>query len=212
MDAAAKGARDRRVTGRPAVHRAAPPHLRPNLHAIGDEPTLPTLGHPTSRLALAPVLGTHSPLATLEAGGLIRVVTETVVGSPRRIRAIAVAIGAIVARVGPSERTVVWLVAVSLVAFRLRAGDVPEPRGARFASCRSGCRRRVPDGVWCSGRSWSRVVLGRVRACQPTERSTWSSRASCSWRACSQFHVHACRRATEGDAALGAILVGSGGL
>lgn len=101
----------------PAALLLAAPLLhawRTTLHAIADQPTFPTIGHATPWLALSPVLHVHQ--VGDAAGRLFATTTDVTAGSPERILAIAVAVvlGLLVARVRPSEQTVVWLAALCL--------------------------------------------------------------------------------------------------
>ncbi len=81
--------------------------------AVAEQPTFPTLGHPTPWLALAPVLRTHLTSVVPAAEKLFTSSIETTAGGPARILAIAlaVAIGVVVARARPSEHVVIWLAA-----------------------------------------------------------------------------------------------------
>lgn len=109
-------AREAGIVALPTALLLAAPVLhtwRTTVHAIASQPTFPKIGHATPWMALSPVL--HAQKIGHEVVGL-PTTTATTAGGPERILAlaIAVAVGAVAARVRPSEPGLVWLATLCL--------------------------------------------------------------------------------------------------
>ena len=98
---------------------------RTTIYALVDQPTFPTVMHPTPWVALSPVLArgrvSQSRLAHVNGAVVVMHSTthavEVVAGGPSRLFAVGLAIvlGVVVWRKRPALRTVMWLAALALV-------------------------------------------------------------------------------------------------